>query len=304
MKSPYSEPTVSIVVPTFNSESFVVETINSVLSQTFTDFELIISDHESTDGTWELISQFTDPRIRRLRTPRTAGPEQNWNVGTAAASGRYLKLVCADDVLHPQCLEQQVEAMQSHPGAVMVASRRAVVTRGGQVVLPAWGLPHSVGEFSGPDIVRRAVRAGTNIFGEPACVLLCRATLDMVGRWDGGYPYVLDQHTYSKVLMHGTFVGIAEPLASFRLSDTQWSIVLARGQLQQVTEFYRSLGRAYPGILSRKDLLRGRWRATAITAGRRLSYLWLRRKLRAPDRALRGLNAPTTTPAADIRFGL
>lgn len=281
MSAGSGRPTVSVIVPTYNSASFVVDTITSIMSQTFTDFELIISDHASTDGTWEIVQQFrADPRVRIMRMPRTAEPPENWNNATAAASGRYLKLVCADDLLAPHCLDVQVGAMRSHPNAVMVASRRNVVTREGELVLRSWGLPGSCGELDGHVAVRKSVRSGTNIFGEPACVLLCRSTLSSVGGWDGRYPYVLDQYTYSKVLMHGTFVGIDEPLASFRLSDTQWSSALAREQLVQILGFHRAVASAYPGVLAPGDLRRGRWRAKALTLARRLTYLLLGPKLK------------------------
>ena len=276
-------PTVSVVVPTYNNAAFVRETIHSILAQTFGDFELIVSDHSSTDGTWQLLQPFaSDPRVRLLQMPRTEGPQDNWANATKVATGTYLKLVCGDDVLAPDCLQRQVEAMRSHPDAVMVASRRDVVTARGEVVLRSWGLPKMMGEFSGESAVRRAVRSGTNTFGEPGGVLLCRASLAAVGGWDGTYSYVLDQHTYSKVLMHGTFVGLAEPLASFRLSDTQWSHALARKQYGQVVAFHRDLAIAFPQLLSRADLARGRARAKTLAYARRLAYFSLARELRTP----------------------
>ena len=283
MSAELPRPLVSVVVPTYNNAAFVRDTMRSILSQTFADFELIVSDHSSTDGTWELLHPFaSDPRVHLLQMPRTDHPHDNWDNATRAATGRYLKLVCGDDLLAPECLERQVAAMQSHPRAVMVASRRDVVTARGDMVLRSWGLPRMLGELSGRAAVRQAVQSGTNTFGEPACVLLCRSSLEAVGGWDGTHSYVLDQHTYSKVLMRGTFVGLEEPLASFRLSDSQWSHALARNQYRQVVAFHRDLAASCPDLLSRTDLARGRAKAKALAYARRLAYFSLARELRTP----------------------
>lgn len=291
---------VSVVVPTYNNAAFVRETMLSILGQTLTDFELIVSDHSSTDGTWELLLPFAaDPRVTLLRLPRTGRPEDNWANATRAATGRYLKLVCGDDLLAPRCLELQVEAMRTHPGSVMVASRRDVVTARGDVVLRSRGLPRMVGELEGSTAVRMAVRSGTNTFGEPVCVLLCRASLALVGGWDGTHSYVLDQHTYSKVLMRGTFVGLSEPLASFRLSDSQWSMALAQEQYGQVVAFHKDLAASFPSFLSRADLALGRARAKALAYARRLAYFSLARELRTPS-AAKGL--PTSAPTVAAPF--
>ena len=298
MSARTTEPLVSVVVPTYNNAAFVGETMRSILCQTFADFELIVSDHSSTDGTWELLQPFaSDARVRLLQMPRTEHPHDNWANATQSATGRYVKLVCGDDLLAPECLERQVDAMRTHPDAVMVASRRDVVTARGQVVLRSWGLPKMLGELQGRTAVRRAVRSGTNTFGEPACVLLCRASLEAVGGWDGTHSYVLDQHTYSKVLTRGTFVGLAEPLASFRLSDSQWSHALARKQYGQVVAFHRDLAAACPDLLSRADLARGRVRAKALAYARRLAYFSLARELRTP---LPAIELPVSSPAVTV----
>jgi glycosyltransferase involved in cell wall biosynthesis len=278
-----ASPAVSVVVPAYNNAAFIRETVRSVLAQTFTDFELIISDHGSDDGTWALLQGLArDERVTLLRLPRSDRPEHNWEHATRAASGEFIKLVCGDDVLLPTCLETQVAAMRKHPEAVMVAARRDVVTAGGDTALRSWGLPGMIGIMSGRTAVRRAVVSGTNPFGEPACVLLRRRALESVGGWDGRFPYVLDQHTYSKILMDGDFVGLPDVLARFRLSDGQWSKALARMQYAQVIGFHRDLESAYPGVLSRSDLVRGRTRAKLLAYARRLAYVSLSRRLRTP----------------------
>jgi hypothetical protein len=180
----------------------------------------------------------------------------------------------------------------------MVASRRDVVTAGGDPLIRAWGLVGLIGSFEGAAALKAAVRSGTNPFGEPACVLLCRATLSRVGGWDDRFPYVIDQNTYSKILMHGRFVGLPDSLAAFRLSDAQWSVALAGSQYRQVTQFHSHLAARAPGVLSVTDRLEGRVRARVLSFARRFAYKALSRKLTLPAGGAGGPQfVPVGTPA-------
>jgi glycosyltransferase involved in cell wall biosynthesis len=274
-------PRVSVVVPTYQNAPFVEETIRSVLTQTFADFELVIADHTSTDGTWEKVQRFLpDPRVRLLRTEPGGGAARNWNLVTQAARGELLKLVCADDLLHPTCLAEQVADLDAEPTAVMVACRRHIVDARGGTVVRARGLPRMAGLVAGRDAVRLAVRAGTNVFGEPVCVTVRRRVLLDVGGWDGSQPYLIDQATYAKVLRHGDLVAQHRVLATFRVSAQQWSVALFREQARQAAGFHRSL-MGSGGVVSASDVRLGNVRAFAIAHGRRLAYLRLGARMHA-----------------------
>ena len=92
-------PRVSVVVPAYNNAEYLAETIDSILAQTFTDFELVIADHSSTDGTLAVAQKYEDPRIRLLTTPAGSGAQANWNLVTGEATGELIKLVCGDDTI-------------------------------------------------------------------------------------------------------------------------------------------------------------------------------------------------------------
>ena len=99
-----SAPLVSVVVPTYNNEPFIRETMTSILNQTYAYLEVIVSDHGSTDGTWAALQPFVlDPRVSLIQIPHSDRVADNWTSATKAASGDYLKLVCGDDVLKPDC---------------------------------------------------------------------------------------------------------------------------------------------------------------------------------------------------------
>jgi glycosyltransferase involved in cell wall biosynthesis len=273
-------PRVSVVVPSYNNADFIEATMDSILAQTFEDFELVVADHSSADGTWERLQRYrTDPRVRLLRTQTGGGAPRNWARVTSMAAGELVKLVCGDDLIYPDCLRLQVEAMDANPSVVLVAAQRDLIDARGGIVTVRRGLAGLTGRLPGREAARHTVLAGSNIFGEPACVLLRRRVLEQAGGWDGRYPYVIDEATYVKVLLHGEFLGISTALAAFRLSSSQWSVALAREQSNQVVQFHHALARDTPGLLSGVDLLRGDAKARAMAYVRRLAYLWVGRRM-------------------------
>jgi hypothetical protein len=128
--------------------------------------------------------------------------------------------------------------------------------------------------------VRELVRAGTNLLGEPACVLIRRSVLSSAGGWIAEQPYLIDQHTYMTVLEHGDLVAVPETLAAFRISSTQWSRALAREQSAQARAVHAAFRRRHPTAISRRDVLLGDLRATRTAWARRLAYLAWSRRLR------------------------
>ena len=290
-------PRVSVVVPSYNNGEFIEATMQSILAQTFTDFELVVADHSSTDDTWERLQQFDgDPRVRLLQTPSGGGAPANWSRVTREAEGELIKLVCGDDLIYPTCLAEQVAAMDSHPDVVMVASQRDLIDARGGVVLRGRGLTGLHGRVDGKAAARRTIVAGANIFGEPACVLMRRSAFVAAGGWDGEHQYVIDEGTYVNVLIHGDFVGIPRALAGFRLSASQWSVHLAREQSRQVVDFHHHFAAEHPGLLSSKDLLVGDTLARGMAYTRRLAYVWVGRKMHVAE-ARPGVRPPDGTPS-------
>jgi glycosyltransferase involved in cell wall biosynthesis len=279
-----ARPRVSVVIPSFQNAHYIRATMASVLAQTFRDFELVVADHSSTDGTWEILQEFTsDERVRLLRTPTGGGAERNWNRVTREARGELVKLVCGDDLLAPEALAAQVAVFDGHDEqVVMVASARDIVDAAARPVLREQGLGGLAGRVPGPTAIRRSVIRGANIFGEPCCVLLRRTALEAVGGWHGDPGFMIDQATYCRVLLRGDLVIAPGSLAAFRISDTQWSVALAREQAESAAEMHRQIADLVPGLLSARDLRMGNARATLRAFQRRLVYLYLGRRMKAP----------------------
>ena len=275
---------VSVVIPTFQNEHYVRATLASVLAQTFPDFEVVVADHSSTDRTWEVLQEFADDaRVRLLVTPSGGGAKRNWNRVTEEARGEFVKLVCGDDLLHPEALARQVAAFEEYgDGVAMVVSARDIVDASGTPVVRGHGLGGLSGRVPGPEAIRRSVVRGANIFGEPCCTLIRRTALEAAGGWHGDPGYVIDQATYCRVLLHGDLATTPGSLASFRISDTQWSVSLARQQAHSAAEMHRQIAALVPGLLSARDVRLGNARATLRAFQRRLVYLYLGRRMQAP----------------------
>lgn len=111
-------PLISVVIPTYNHEKYISESIQSVLDQTFKDFELIVVNDGSTDKTDEIIRSFNDHRIKYI-SQSNQGPSKASNTGILAAEGEYVCLLAGDDVYYPEKLEIQYEYLQTYNTKVL-----------------------------------------------------------------------------------------------------------------------------------------------------------------------------------------
>lgn len=114
-----SKPLISVVMSVFNSESYVKEAIDSILNQTFGDFEFIILDDGSTDGSVDIIQKYTDSRIHFIRNERNLGLRDSLNRGIRLAEGKYIARMDSDDIASAKRFEIQAGYMEQHPDVVM-----------------------------------------------------------------------------------------------------------------------------------------------------------------------------------------
>ncbi|MBC7825551.1 MAG: glycosyltransferase family 2 protein [Candidatus Parcubacteria bacterium] len=118
---------VSVCIPTFNRKELLAIAIDSVLQQTYQDFELIVCDDGSTDGTSNLMAQFTDRRIHYLRHPQNIGKSNNMISGFQAATGQYFIKFDDDDRLTPSFLEKTSQLLNKHPHIDFVGTDHWVI---------------------------------------------------------------------------------------------------------------------------------------------------------------------------------
>ena len=116
-------PTVSVIIPSYNHEKYVGECIQSVLDQSYQDFEIIITDDGSTDRTVEIIANLHDPRIKLFRHSENKGAPASMNNCISHARGKYIAPLGSDDAWYPHKLEMQVEYMHAHPEIAVLFSK-------------------------------------------------------------------------------------------------------------------------------------------------------------------------------------
>lgn len=115
-------PKISILVPVYNAEKFIADTISAVLAQTFTDFELILLDDASTDKTAEIVSSFDDKRIKYFKNEQNIGISASRNKLIDLAKGEYIAVLDHDDICMPNRLEEQVRFLDTHQDIGMMGS--------------------------------------------------------------------------------------------------------------------------------------------------------------------------------------
>ncbi len=127
-----SPPTVSVIIPVYNGERYVADAIGSILSQSFKDFELILIDDASTDGSLEVLRSQDDQRIRIVRNDVNLGLARTHNRGLDLARGRYLAMLDHDDWSEPERLAKQVAFLDRHEDHVLVGSWAATMDAQGR----------------------------------------------------------------------------------------------------------------------------------------------------------------------------
>jgi glycosyltransferase involved in cell wall biosynthesis len=128
-----SVPPITVLMPVYNAEKYLREAMDSILTQTFMDFEFLIVNDGSTDGTEEIIQSYNDSRIHLITQPN-GGVSAALNTGLAAAKGKYIARFDADDISMPDRLERQYRFITTHPGYVMVGSDAEYVDKNGTYV--------------------------------------------------------------------------------------------------------------------------------------------------------------------------
>jgi len=225
--------TVSVVIPVHNGMPHLPGTLASVLAQTRIPDEIIVVENGSNDGTAEWLVEHAPPKVSVIVQPTMVSAAANFTSAVQLATGHFVKLLPADDVLEPTAIQVQSSALERHPRAVLVASQRRIIDNWGATITRRRGLGPLRGEVDGRDVIRACALRGQNLLGEPCCVMFRKAVIDRHLPWDDSLPYAIDLDMYTRVLADGTAVMIRESLAQFRMSTGSWSAQLSDVQRHQ-----------------------------------------------------------------------
>jgi len=249
---------VAVAIPTFNGGRFIRETIESVLAQTYRDFEIVVSDDGSTDDTMDIVHSFDDPRIRVLPDRSRVGAAENWNRAVFNPNAEYLKMLPQDDLLYPRNLEVLVGALDRHQHASFAAVRRDVIGADGTPLLRGRGLRKLCGEVERVVGSRSVARSGSNQFGEGPAVLFRRSAAIAVGPFEESAGYAMDLDFWLRLLDWGPCVGVCGTHAAFRVSANAWSKQLAKHQGGEFADLVRRLAEDPSRGISASDARVGR----------------------------------------------
>jgi glycosyltransferase involved in cell wall biosynthesis len=267
-------PTISICIPTYSGADYLGAAIESVLNQGFTDYELIIIDDNSPDQTAEIISRYQDHRIRYIKNLANLGPEGNWNKCLAEAKGKYFKLLPHDDTLASDCLSRQVEILDNdtNQSIALVFCARHIIDHNGRIIITRGYPSGKEGVISYYDAIKKSIRLGTNLIGEPGAVMFRKSLAEKVGFFDGSISYIIDLDYWFRLLLNGNAYYIAQPLASFRVASGSWSIDIGTRQSDDFKDFINRCTQNAAYQLTRSDIFMGKMMAKINNYLRLLFY--------------------------------
>ncbi len=268
---------VSVCIPTYRGGAFLAAAIDSVLSQTYPHFEIWVLDDNSPDNTQAIVEGYSDARIHYLRNPKNLGPEGNWNRCLEVAQGTYFKLLPHDDLLEADCLQRQVAVLEADTSneIALVFGARGIIDPQGRTFLTRGLARTGPGRISGTALIRRSVRAGTNVIGEPGNGLVRRALCQEIGGYDATFPYVVDLDYWFRILRHGDAYYTAARTSSFRISKGSWSVEIGDKQHREFMAFADHCAKD-PGFgITALDRAIGTVKARINTVGRAVVYRWV-----------------------------
>ncbi len=223
------EPLVSVCIPAYNNAEYIRDTIVSVLNQTYRNIELIVVDDKSTDETADIVESVKDERLKLYRNEKNLGMVGNWNRCLNLATGEFVKLICADDMLDSDAIEKEAKAMQEHPEVNLVESDTRLVDVNGKKT-GAFHRYRKSGAVDGTKLAKKALLI-QNYFGAPVNNLIRRSALKETGGFDNSLTYILDFDMWLRLACTGKVYIIHELLNSFRIrNDSNTGVLIGEQQ--------------------------------------------------------------------------
>ena len=233
-------PTVSILIPYYKDQNTLALSVQSILDQTYTDFELFLLDHTSTDkDTINIAHSFSDPRIKHIRM------EKNLGAGSGLllleflkyASGKYIKLFCADDIMLPDGLETLVNFMEDNPDKDFAFGDMNYIDENGKLLDEHWF--HERHEFNinnNEDDELALFSDGVGHLPFPACICKRECFADI--KIEKIFILLYDMTLWTRMLLKGRKIAfINEPVCLYRISEKQLSSASKKQEAYRITSF-------------------------------------------------------------------
>lgn len=244
-------PRVSVLMSVYNGARYLREAMDSILNQTFTDFEFIVVDDGSTDETPAILDSYADPRVVRLHNETNIGLTRSLNRGLAVAKGEYVARQDADDVSLPERLQKQVAFLDAHPKVAAVGTA--------YIEVPVDGGPERLMVMPTASQAIREQLFYTHCFCHGS-VMLRRNAMVVVGGYDENFQAAQDRDLWLRLAERFDLANLDEPLYRLRMSAGS------------VTGSMRARQREGARRAVRQALQRGRLNPSAKAIGR---FYWL-----------------------------
>jgi glycosyltransferase involved in cell wall biosynthesis len=240
-------PKVTFIVPCYKLAHVLPDCINSILAQTFSDFEVLIMDDCSPDNTPEVAASFKDPRVKHIRNEPNLGHLCNYNKGIALSLGEYVWLISADDYLrHSHILERYIELMDAHPRVGFVFCSAVKVRNGKEVGTLDYSLHGDKNRiFDGRQFLTKLIRENTIV---AASGMVRKKYYDTVSVFPLGMPWGGDWYLWCVFALAGDVGYFAEPMVCYREHDLSMTSKLMKDDVDQCSREDINM----PWILKRK----------------------------------------------------
>ncbi|WP_375474041.1 glycosyltransferase [uncultured Nostoc sp.] len=219
IKSTFDVTVISVIIPAYNSEKTIKETIQSVLNQTFTNFELIVINDGSQDSTLEVITQIKDARIKIFSYPN-AGGNVSRNRGLNRAVGKFVSFLDADDLWTPDKLESQLKALQENSTAKVAYSWTDYIDANGKLVLSGKRINLNANIYESL-LLSNFLENGSN-------PLICREALIKLGGFDESLTAAQDWDMWLRLASKLDFICVPSVQILYRISANSVSCNLVR----------------------------------------------------------------------------
>ncbi|HEY9658471.1 MAG TPA: glycosyltransferase, partial [Allocoleopsis sp.] len=245
-----SIPIVSVIMPIYNNAPYLRHAVESILQQTFSDFELILVDDGSTDRSLDILRDYAakDDRIH-LISRDNRGIARSRNDGFQVTRGALIAVMDGDDVALPDRLARQVDFLQQHPEVVCVGGAHEIIDHKGRL-LTCLSLPEQ------DEQIQQQALAGHGSICHP-CAMIRRTALEQIGGYDETLTIAVDLDLWLRLGEVGKLANLSEPILQYRLHGN--SISEQKGKLQRQTAY---------------EICQRAWKRRGIEGKFEASYSW------------------------------
>lgn len=219
-------PAISVIMPVYNAQQYLHESITSILAQSFDDFEFLIFNDGSTDNSSEIIKSFKDPRILFTDFDYNQGYVELLNLGVKKATGKYIARMDADDISQPDRFQKQYDFLDSNPEYIVCGTLFSVIGGRERVELP----------LEDEDIKLRMLYITP--FCHPSVMLRTQALQDRQIYYNADYMPAEDHELWVRLASHGKLVNLPHALLKYRVHDN--NISLKKRTPKQIQTLYQS----------------------------------------------------------------